>query len=206
MSWKNNIGPGNMATRLHIEQRRHTSFNRMDLCVSGQFDIVSTIRSLSISRVAVPFDGKPHEGAVYRLRTAPSNVVNYPYLIVSENLDAPTDILTIRDFSKDKRELKKKLKKGTGLEILINPARKMDSVSVGRWFSSLTDLYRLCHWARCQFVISSGATSKYEMVSGPSLDAILKTVGIEPQSYWSNLTKWLEQRLARNVSYAKEAT
>ena len=195
-----------MATRLHLEQRRHTAFNRMDLCVSGEFDIASTIRALSISRVAVTFDGKPHEGAVYRLRTAPSNVVNYPYLIVSENLDEPADILTVRDFSKDKTKLKKKLKKGTGLEIMINPARKMDSVSVGRWFSSLTDLYRLCHWARCQFVISSGATSKYEMISGPCLDAILKTVGIEPQSYWSNLTKWLEQRLASNVSYAKEAT
>ena len=195
-----------MATKLHLEQRRHTSFNRMDLCVSGEFDITSTIRALSISRVAVTFDGKPHKGAVYRLRTAPSNVVNYPYLIVSENLDEPADILTIRDFSKDKTKLKKKLKKGTGLEIMINPARKMDSVSVGRWFSSLTDLYRLCHWARCQFVISSGATSKYEMISGPCLDAILKTVGIEPQSYWSNLTKWLEQRLARNVSYAKEET
>jgi hypothetical protein len=178
----------------------------MDLCVSGAFDITSAIRALSISRVAVTFDGKEHEGAVYRLRTAPSNAVDYPYLVVSENLDEPADILTISDFSKVKKEMKKKLKKGTGLEITINPARKMDSVSVGKWFRSVMDLYKLCHWLRCQFIISSGATSKYEMISGPCLDAILKTVGIEPQSYWSNLTKWLEQRLARNVSYAKEAT
>jgi hypothetical protein len=42
------------------------------------------------------------------------------------------------------------------------------------------------------------------MISGRCLDAILKTVGIEPQAYWSNVEKWLEGRLLRNVSYAKE--
>ena len=43
------------------------------------------------------------------------------------------------------------------------------------------------------------------MISGPCLDAILMTIGIEPQNYWANLAKWLEERLARNVYYAKEA-
>jgi hypothetical protein len=33
----------------------------------------------------------------------------------------------------------------------------------------------------------------------------LKTADIEPQSYWRNMGKWLEERLLRNVSYAKEA-
>ncbi len=166
----------------------------------------STIKALSLSRVGIPFDGKPHEGAICRLKMKPSYPVDYPYLVVSENLNEPADILTIRDFRSVKKEMKKKLKKGIGLEMTVSPARKMDSVSVGKWFSSLADLHKLCHWAGCQFIISSGATSNYEMISGPCLDAILKTVGIEPLHYWSNLTKWLEQRLARNVSYAKEAT
>jgi RNase P/RNase MRP subunit p30 len=155
--------------------------------------------------VGIPFGEKFHEGAIYRLRTVPSNSVDFPYLIVSENLDEPADILTIKDFRKVRKELKKKLKKGIGLEITLNPVRKMDGVCVGKWFSNLTELYNLCHWSRCQFIISSGATSKYEMISGPCLDAILKTIGIEPQNYWGNLTKWLEERLARNVYYAKEA-
>ncbi len=153
----------------------------------------------------MPFDGKLREGAIYRLRTPPSEAVNFPYLVVSENPREPADILSIRDFMKVRREIKNKLKKGIGLEITVSPARKMDSVSLGKWFSSLADLYKFCHWSRCQFIISSGATSRYEMISGPCLDAILKTVGIEPQNYWNNLTKWLEQRLARNVYHAKEA-
>jgi RNase P/RNase MRP subunit p30 len=125
-------------------------------------------------------------------------------LVVSENVREPADILMIRDFNKVKKQLKKKIKKGTGLELTINPARKMDGGSVGKWFSSLRNLYAFCHSSRCQFILSSGATSEYEMVSGPCLDAILKSAGIEPQGYWHNVGKWLEERLSRNVFYAKE--
>jgi hypothetical protein len=42
------------------------------------------------------------------------------------------------------------------------------------------------------------------MISGPCLDAILKTVGIEPKSHWSSMEKWLEEKLSRNVVYAKK--
>ncbi len=154
----------------------------------------------------MPFDGQQlHEAAVYRLRTPPSYAVNYPYLVVSENPAERADIITIRDFKKVKNEIKRKLKKGTGLEITVSPARKMDSASLGKWFSNLSDLYKFCHWSRCQLVISSGAASRYEMISGPCLDAILKTAGIEPQNYWNNLTKWLEERLARNIYHVKKA-
>jgi RNase P/RNase MRP subunit p30 len=139
------------------------------------------------------------------LTTTPLAAVNYPYLVVSENIGEPADILTIRDFNKVKKQLKKKIKKGTGLELTVNPARKMDGRSVGKWFSNLRDLYAFCHSSRCQFILSSGATSQHEMISGPCLDAILKTSDIEPQSYWRSMGKWLEERLSRNVSYAKEA-
>ena len=110
----------------------------------------------------------------------------------------------IRDFNKVKNELKKKVKKGTGLEMTVNPARKMDGASVGKWFSNLSDLFAFCHSSRCQFILSSGATSEYEMISGPCLDAILKTIGIEPKSHWRSMAKWLEEKLSRNVVYAKK--
>jgi RNase P/RNase MRP subunit p30 len=126
-------------------------------------------------------------------------------LIVSEDVGEPADILMIKDFSKAKKQLKKKIKKGTGLELIVNPVRKMDGGSVGKWFSNLNDLYAFCHSSHCQFILSSGATSEYEMISGPCLDAILKTAGIEPQSHWRNMGKWLEEKLLRNVAYAKKA-
>ena len=138
------------------------------------------------------------------MTTIPLEAVNYPYLVVSENIGEPADILTIRDFNKVKKQMKKKIKKGTGLELTVNPARKMDGRSVGKWFSSLRDLYAFCHSSRCQFILSSGATSQYEMISGPCLDAILKTDFV-PQRYWRNMGKWLEEWILRNVSYAKEA-
>lgn len=111
----------------------------------------------------------------------------------------------IKDFNKVKKQLKKKVKKGTGLELTVNPARKMDGGSLGKWFSNLSDLYAFCHSSRYQFILSSGATSEYEMISGPCLDAILKTVGIEPQGHWRKMGKWLEEKLLRNVAYAKKA-
>jgi hypothetical protein len=150
----------------------------------------------------LPFDGKVREAAIYRLRTPPHGAVNYPYLIVSENINQPADILLISDFNKVKKELKKKIKKGTGLELTVSPARKMDGSSVGKWFKSLRELYAFCHASRCQFILSSGARSEYEMVSGPCLDAILKVGGIDPENHWRNLGEWIEERLLRNVSYA----
>jgi RNase P/RNase MRP subunit p30 len=132
--------------------------------------------------------------------------INYPYLLVSEDIDEPADILVIRDFNKVKKQLKKKVKKGTGLELTVNPARRMDGGYVGKWFRNLSDLYTFCQSSRCQFILSSGATSEYEMISGPCLDAILKTAGIEPQGHWSSMEKWLGQKLSRNVIYAKKTT
>jgi RNase P/RNase MRP subunit p30 len=152
----------------------------------------------------MPFEGEVRKGVICRLRTAPPLAVNYPYLVVSDNVGKPADILMIRDFNKVQKELKKKVKKGTGLELTVNPARKMDSSSVGKWFNNLSDLYRFCHSSSCQFILSSGATSEYEMISGPCLDAILKTVGIEPQIHWCRMGNWLEEKLSRNVAYAKK--
>lgn len=177
-------------------------FNRIDLCVSGNFDLASRLKVLSISRAGVPFDGKIREGLICRLRMVPRLPFNYPYLVVSEDVSEPADVIMIKDFNKVKKQLKEKVKKGTGLEVTVNPARKMDSGSLGKWFKNLGDLYRFCHLARCQFIISSGATSEYGMISGPCLDAILKTVDIDPQNHWISLGKWLEGKLLRNVTYA----
>jgi RNase P/RNase MRP subunit p30 len=150
----------------------------------------------------VPFEGGVRKGVICRLRTSPPRAVYYPFLVVSDNVGKPADILMIRDFNKVEKELKKKVKKGTGLELTVNPARKMDSGSVGKWFNNLSDLYRFCHSSRCQFILSSGATSEYEMISGPCLDAILKTVGIEPEAHWRRMGTWLEEKLSRNVAHA----
>lgn len=150
--------------------------------------------------MGAPFDGKICKGVVYRLKKAPESPVKYPYLVVSDNVDEPADVITISDFRRVKEKLKKKTKKGTGLEVMVAPARKMDSIGIGRWLEDIKDLYSFCHSSRCQFVISSGAKSIHEMVSGPCLDAILKNCGIAPQMYWGEMDSWLDARLSRRVS------
>lgn len=150
--------------------------------------------------MGAPFDGKVREGVIYRLKKAPQSPANYPYLLVSDNVDEPADVLTIRDFRRVKEKLKMKTKKGTGLEVTVTPARKMDAVGVGKWLQDIKDLYSFCHSSRCQFIISSGAASMHEMVSGLCLDAILKDCGIDSQRHWLEMDSWLEARLSSRVS------
>jgi hypothetical protein len=123
-------------------------------------------------------------------------------LTVSEDIDEPADLLMIDDFHKVKEKLKKRVKKGTGLEMTVRPARKMNAAALGKWFDCVNELYVFCHSSRCQLILSSGAGSVYEMVSGPCLDAILKTVDVDPQSHWHKMAQWLEAKLSKRVSYA----
>jgi hypothetical protein len=150
--------------------------------------------------VGAPFDGKVREDVVYRLKKAPQSPVKYPYLVVSDNVDEPADVLTISDFRRAKERLKKKVKKGIGLEVMVAPARKIDAVGVGRWLESIKEMHSFCHSSRCQFILSSGATSMHEMVSGPGLDAMLRKCDIDPQMHWREMDRWLETRLLKRVS------
>lgn len=168
--------------------------------VRGDFDIAGTAKTLSIGRVGAPVDGKIKECFVYRLKKAPDSPAKYPYLVVSDSVDEPAEVLTIRDFRSVKEKLKKKTKNGTGIEVTVAPARKMDAVAIGKWLEDICDLYSFCHSSRCQFIISSGAASMHEMISGPCLDAILKNCDIEPDRHWCELNRWLEERLSRRVS------
>lgn len=129
----------------------------------------------------------------------PQQPVKYPCLIVSDDPNGPADVLMINDFRKAQEKLKKKVKKGTGLEVLIAPVRKLDSSAVARWFKNISELYSFCHSSRCQLVISSGASSMIEMISGPSMDAILKNCSIDPERYWREMNDWLESKLSRRV-------
>ena len=178
-------------------------FKRIDLYLGGaDCDISSIAKALSINTVGSPFGGRICEGVIYRLKKRPPTPIKYPYLTVSENIDEVADVLMIRDLGKVKERLKKRVKQGTGLEMLVKPARTMDAASVGKWFNSLNELYLFSHSSRCQFILSSGAGSAYEMVSGRCLDAILKTVGIEPRRHWHDMGEWLEARLSKRVSHA----
>lgn len=193
---------GDLTTNANLHNLEVLPLNRIDLCIRGDCNLSSRAKALSISVVGCPFDGRLCEGVIYRLKNMPSSPVNYPYLTVSENVHESADLLMIKDFRKVKEALRRKVKQGTGLEVLIEPVRRMDAGSVGKWFDHLNELHTFCHSAHCQFILSSGAGSIYEMVSGRCLDAILKTAGIDPRSHWHNMEQWLQTRLSKRISYA----
>ena len=119
--------------------------------------------------------------------------------MVSDNLDSHVDVLAIKDLHRSKERLKK-IKKRIGIEVMLGPVRKMDATCAGRWFDDIRNLYSFCLSSGCQFILSSGASSMQEMVSGPSFDAVLKNCDIDPPSHWDEMNDWLEARLSRRVT------
>ena len=110
------------------------------------------------------------------------------------------DIATVRSFWRERETLAKCAREGMGLEVLIADARMLSGIALGKWFLQLRDLYAFCKAKRCHFVISSGAASPGELVSGACLDAILKQCGIDPAKHWSELVRWLEATTLRRGS------
>jgi hypothetical protein len=70
-------------------------FERIDLCVNGDFDIISVANALSIRKVGALFYGKAQEGVIYRLWNIPITQFNHPYLTISEDIDGSSDLLIV---------------------------------------------------------------------------------------------------------------
>ncbi len=122
---------------------------------------------------------------------------NFRQLVVCEDLScvgSKTDLLTIQDFSRIRDNLKKKVRPHLGLEISIANVRRLDAEAIGRWLSQARSVYRVCKSARCQFIISSGAKSIFEMVSSRTFESILTMLSISPGNYWAELSAWLDSR------------
>jgi len=155
---------------------------------------------LAIDIVGADYNGKVEKNIIYRLNRKPSIMTNYPYLVVCEKIDqmlspSVADIFVVKDIKKINANLKKnKVKKGIGLEVTIADLRKADGTQVGKWFNQIRGLYKFCKSSHCQFILSSGANSALEMVSGRSFDSILKICDINPEHYWRELERWIESK------------
>ena len=136
------------------------------------------------------------------ITTTSTNTTTYPYLVVSEKIDelllssSSIDIFVVTAFKEINDNLKKKVRKkrGIGLEVSLADLRKSDGLQVGKWFNQIRDLYKFCRSSNCQFILSSGANSVVEMVSGRSFDSILRICDIKPEHYWRELGEWIESK------------
>ncbi|HJU78180.1 MAG TPA: hypothetical protein VJ599_01275 [Nitrososphaeraceae archaeon] len=147
----------------------------------------------------------PRENVILRMDKKFPTADYFPYLIVSDNirsLDSKTDLFLIDPFQ-GKDALKRKAKKGLGIEVSIAPARKLDTLLVARWLRELKSIYIFCQSNDCQFILSSGATSINEMISAKTFESILNVVGINPTTYWKKISEWLYLKTRARWQYVK---
>lgn len=144
------------------------------------------------------FQADPSIDLILRTKNKCEVPASVPRLLVCDQVsrvDNKTDILTISDMSRISYEsIKRKVKPNLGLEILISNARLLDARELGRWVVQAKSLYSLCLSTRCQFIISSGAQSIFEMISSRTFESILMTLEIPSSIYWKKLSEWLSSK------------
>ncbi|MGI0031490.1 MAG: hypothetical protein ACRD80_07885 [Nitrososphaeraceae archaeon] len=148
---------------------------------------------------------RPQEDVILRMDKKYPIADYFPYLIVSDNirsLDGKTDLFLIDPFQM-KDAIKRKVKRGLGIEISIASARKLEGVMVGRWLKEVKSIYEFCQSNHCQFILSSGATSVNEMISARSFESVLNVVGISPRIYWKEISEWLFAKSKARWYHAK---
>ena len=176
---------------------------RRDLCVhnSNLEKMLKTAEILGIDEIGSEYYGNIRENVIYRLDRQPSLITNYPYLVVSDKigeLSSPwLDLFVVRDYARVKHILKKKVRTRIGLEIFLADIRLENGLNVGKWFEQIRDLYKLCNSINCQLVLSSGARSPGEMISGRCFDSLLKLCDIKPEEYWRDLEEWIEIKVGK---------
>jgi RNase P/RNase MRP subunit p30 len=161
-------------------------------------------RISEIDVVGIDYAGKISiDNIIYRINRKPTELTSYPYLVVCKKIEeisaSNTDILVVEDLKRIEDHLKRRARKRIGLEVTLSHARKQDGPDVGKWFNQIRNLYRFCKLNDYQFILSSGANSEFEMVSGRSFDSILKICDIKPEQYWRDLAEWIETKYQRMV-------
>lgn len=121
---------------------------------------------------------------------------------MSDSVDSANlaDLVTIASFPSAKSILKKKARKGLGVEFLIAGARTKSAHEIARWLASMAEASLFCQTTHCQFILSSGAAVPEELISGKCWDEILAEIGIEPMNYWKELEGWVKGVTSQRVT------
>jgi hypothetical protein len=166
-------------------------------------------RLLDLDMIGVDSDSstnmRPQEDVILRMDKKYPIADYFPYLIVSDNirsLDSKTDLFLIDPFQR-KDTIKRKVKRGLGIEISIASARKLEAAKAGRWLKEVKSINEFCQSNNCQFILSSGATSVNELISARSFESILNVVGISPRVYWKEISEWLSAKSKVRWYHAK---
>jgi len=145
-----------------------------------------------------------NDSLVLRFNIKPKKSPLFKYLLVLNESETKInskipffDIFSLNSWYTYKimlKKLKKLNRKNIGIEIKIREIRNSNSYEVGKWIKSIKEINKFCKLTDNQLIISSGAETNYESISGNTFDSILKILEIEPIKYWTELEKWIDTR------------
>jgi hypothetical protein len=145
-----------------------------------------------------------NDSLVLRFNIKPNNSPLFKYLLVLNESETKInskipffDIFSLNSWYTYKimlKKLKKLNRKNIGIEIKIREIRNSNSYEVGKWIKSIKEINKFCKLTDNQLIISSGAETNYESISGNTFDSILRILEIEPMKYWNELEKWIDTR------------
>jgi len=141
---------------------------------------------------------------VLRFKNKPTKSLFFKYLVVHHESETKInskipffDIFSLNSWNNYKiilKQLKKLNRKNIGIEIKIREIRNCNSYEIGKWIKSIKEIYKFCKLTHNQFILSSGAETNYETLSGNTFDSLLKVLEIEPIKYWNDLEKWIDTK------------
>ena len=145
-----------------------------------------------------------NDALVLRFKIKPKKSPLFKYVVVLHESETKMnskipffDIFSLNSWNKYKimlKKLKKLNRKNIGIEIKIREIRNSNSYEVGKWIKSIKEINKFCKLTDNQLIISSGAETNYESISGNTFDSILRILEIEPMKYWNELEKWIDTR------------
>ena len=143
------------------------------------------------------------------LKKKPLAATTFPYLVASDNYhdlsSKDVDLVKISDIDQHFYEmLKHTPSKKLGIEITVSTLRATDGLKLAKNVALIKSIHSFTEKYGNQLVLTSGASSVFEMVSGRCFDALLKLCDINPETYWISLNNWLEHKISMRC-YACDA-
>lgn len=135
------------------------------------------------------------------LKKKPLATTTFPYLVASDNYNdlasKDLDLVVITDIDQQFYEMLKHTRsKKLGIEVPVSKLRATNGQKLAKNIALIKAIHRFTEKYGNQLVLTSGASSVFEMVSGRCFDALLKLCDIKPETYWMSLNNWLEHKIS----------
>jgi RNase P/RNase MRP subunit p30 len=134
------------------------------------------------------------------LKKKPLTCTRFPYLVASDNYrdlsSKDVDIVQITEIDQQLYNILRHIpSKKLGIEITVNKLRAAESQKLARNIALIKSIHSCSEKYGNQLILTSGASSVFEMVSGRCFDALLELCDIKPEKYWNSLENWLEHKI-----------